>query len=241
VRVGIRRFWPFPRHLDRSGRGDPYDTQNQWRKARCGAGSAGVAAGSPARSAAAVRDQEGCDHGQCGACTVHVDDRPMVSCLTLAMPVDGREVRTIASVAGEDGTLHRLQQAFIDNDAPQCGYCTPGQIMSGLACIKETCSSVSKPAATAAATELGQCTCAAVRSPSRCASDTIRRSWSRSTNSRRTPDIIGGTYVKPCRDQTGRHETSPARDRVSDPLTWPVPQATKSRASRGGVASEAGG
>ncbi|GGK95636.1 (2Fe-2S)-binding protein [Sphaerisporangium melleum] len=81
--------------------------------------------------------KKGCDHGQCGACTVHLDGRRVVSCLTLASQVEGREVRTIEGVAGEDGTLHPLQRAFIDNDAMQCGYCTPGQIMSGLACIAE--------------------------------------------------------------------------------------------------------
>jgi xanthine dehydrogenase YagT iron-sulfur-binding subunit len=79
----------------------------------------------------------GCDHGQCGACTVHLDGRRVVSCLTLAVQAEGRQVRTIEGVAGADGTLHPLQQAFIDNDALQCGYCTPGQIMSGLACIAE--------------------------------------------------------------------------------------------------------
>ena len=81
--------------------------------------------------------KKGCDHGQCGACTVHLDGRRVVSCLTLAVQVEGRSVRTVEDVAGEDGTLHPLQQAFIDNDALQCGYCTPGQIMSGLACIAE--------------------------------------------------------------------------------------------------------
>ena len=81
--------------------------------------------------------KKGCDHGQCGACTIHLDGRRVVSCLTMAVQADGREVRTIEDVADEDGTLHPLQQAFIDNDALQCGYCTPGQVMSGLACIAE--------------------------------------------------------------------------------------------------------
>jgi xanthine dehydrogenase YagT iron-sulfur-binding subunit len=81
--------------------------------------------------------KKGCDHGQCGACTVHLDGRRVLSCLTLAVQAQGRKVRTIEGAAGEDGTLHPLQQAFIDNDALQCGYCTSGQIMSGLACIAE--------------------------------------------------------------------------------------------------------
>jgi xanthine dehydrogenase YagT iron-sulfur-binding subunit len=80
--------------------------------------------------------KKGCDHGQCGACTVLIDGRRVNSCLTLAVMKDGAKVTTIEGLA-KDGTLHPLQQAFIDHDALQCGYCTPGQVMSGLACIAE--------------------------------------------------------------------------------------------------------
>jgi xanthine dehydrogenase YagT iron-sulfur-binding subunit len=73
--------------------------------------------------------KKGCDHGQCGACTVLIDGRRVVSCLTLAVMQDGASVTTIEGIA-KDGTLHPLQQAFIDHDAFQCGYCTPGQICS---------------------------------------------------------------------------------------------------------------
>jgi xanthine dehydrogenase YagT iron-sulfur-binding subunit len=81
--------------------------------------------------------KKGCDHGQCGACTVHVDARRVASCLTLAAQANGCEVTTIEGLAGVDGTLHPMQQAFIDHDALQCGYCTSGQIMAAVACIRE--------------------------------------------------------------------------------------------------------
>jgi xanthine dehydrogenase YagT iron-sulfur-binding subunit len=81
--------------------------------------------------------KKGCDHGQCGACTLHVDGRRVVSCLTPAVQVHGREVTTIEGLAPAAGELHPMQQAFIDHDALQCGYCTPGQIMAAVACVKE--------------------------------------------------------------------------------------------------------
>jgi xanthine dehydrogenase YagT iron-sulfur-binding subunit len=80
--------------------------------------------------------KKGCDHGQCGACTVLIDDRRVVSCLTLALAAEGQEITTIEGLATDDH-LHPMQQAFVDNDAFQCGYCTPGQIMSAVACVKE--------------------------------------------------------------------------------------------------------
>ena len=80
--------------------------------------------------------KKGCDHGQCGACTVHLDGRRVASCLTLAAQVSGRQVRTIEGLADGDA-LHPMQQAFIDHDALQCGYCTPGQIMAAIACVEE--------------------------------------------------------------------------------------------------------
>src|SRR5215467_10577484 len=80
--------------------------------------------------------KKGCDHGQCGACTVLIDGRRIVSCLTLAVMTDGASVISVEGLA-KDGTLHPLQQAFIDHDAFQCGYCTPGQICSAVGLITE--------------------------------------------------------------------------------------------------------
>ena len=80
--------------------------------------------------------KKGCDQGQCGACTVLVDGRRVVSCLTLAVMKDGASITTIEGLA-KDGNLHPLQQAFIDHDAFQCGYCTPGQICSAVGLIAE--------------------------------------------------------------------------------------------------------
>lgn len=80
--------------------------------------------------------KKGCGHGQCGACTVHLDGHSVNSCLTLALAAQGHAITTIEGLAEPNGDLHPLQQAFIDHDAFQCGYCTSGQIMSGVACIK---------------------------------------------------------------------------------------------------------
>jgi xanthine dehydrogenase YagT iron-sulfur-binding subunit len=80
--------------------------------------------------------KKGCDQGQCGACTVLIDGRRVLSCLTLAVTKDGASVTTVEGLAN-DGKLHPLQQAFIDHDAFQCGYCTPGQICSAAGLIAE--------------------------------------------------------------------------------------------------------
>ena len=80
--------------------------------------------------------KKGCDHNQCGACTVHVGGRRVLACLTLAAATQGQAVTTVEGLA-TDGELHPMQQAFLDQDAFQCGYCTPGQIMSAIACVNE--------------------------------------------------------------------------------------------------------
>ncbi|MDQ0392087.1 (2Fe-2S)-binding protein [Labrys monachus] len=81
--------------------------------------------------------KKGCDQGQCGACTVHVDGRRVLACLTLAAQAEGQAVTTIEGLFEPEGRLHPVQAAFLEQDAFQCGYCTPGQIMSAIACIRE--------------------------------------------------------------------------------------------------------
>ena len=80
--------------------------------------------------------KKGCDHGQCGACTILIEGRRVLSCLTLALAAQDQNISTIEGLA-KGNELHPMQQAFIDQDAFQCGYCTPGQIMSAVACVKE--------------------------------------------------------------------------------------------------------
>jgi xanthine dehydrogenase YagT iron-sulfur-binding subunit len=86
---------------------------------------------------ALIGSKKGCDQGQCGACTVHIDGARVLACLTLAAQAQGRSVTTIEGLSNNDGDLHPVQAAFLEHDALQCGYCTPGQIMSAVACIRE--------------------------------------------------------------------------------------------------------
>ena len=81
--------------------------------------------------------KKGCDHGQCGACSVLLDGKRVNACLVLAVTKDGSSVTTVEGLAGPDGALHPMQQAFIDHDAYQCGYCTPGQVISAVALVEE--------------------------------------------------------------------------------------------------------
>jgi len=83
-----------------------------------------------------IGTKEACNQGDCGSCTVIIDGKPVTSCLTLAVEAEGREIRTIEGVA-KDGKLSPLQQAFIDHGAIQCGFCTPGMVMSATALLEE--------------------------------------------------------------------------------------------------------
>jgi xanthine dehydrogenase YagT iron-sulfur-binding subunit len=80
--------------------------------------------------------KKGCDHGSCGACTVHVDGKRILACLTLAHRLEGKKITTIEGLA-RGGTLHPMQAAFLEHDGYQCGYCTPGQIMSAISVVEE--------------------------------------------------------------------------------------------------------
>jgi xanthine dehydrogenase YagT iron-sulfur-binding subunit len=80
--------------------------------------------------------KKGCDRGECGACTVLLDGRPALACLTLAVLAEGRAVTTIEGLACGD-RLHPMQRAFVEHDALQCGYCTPGQVLSAVACVAQ--------------------------------------------------------------------------------------------------------
>src|SRR3954447_13953807 len=82
--------------------------------------------------------KEGCGTGDCGACTVHVDGKPVASCLMLAMQVRGRSVTTVEGLSGADGSLHPVQAAFVKHGVPQCGFCIPGMIMSAAALLEES-------------------------------------------------------------------------------------------------------
>ncbi|MFB6805243.1 2Fe-2S iron-sulfur cluster-binding protein [Streptomyces sp. NPDC056387] len=98
--------------------------------------------------------KKGCNHGQCGACTVLVDGRRVNGCLLLAVALDGCAITTVEGLAGPDGTLHPLQRAFMDHDAFQCGYCTPGQLCSAVGALREA--AVGHPSHVTAAAALAE-------------------------------------------------------------------------------------
>jgi xanthine dehydrogenase YagT iron-sulfur-binding subunit len=100
--------------------------------------------------------KKGCDHGQCGACTVHINGRRINSCLQLAAMHDGDEIVTVEGLA-TDGRLHPMQAAFLERDGFQCGYCTPGQIMSAVALLNEPCGSADADVAEAMSGNICRC------------------------------------------------------------------------------------
>lgn len=100
--------------------------------------------------------KKGCDHGQCGACTVHVNGRRVNSCLSFAMMHEGDEITTIEGV-GQPGNLHPMQAAFVEHDGYQCGYCTSGQIMSAVALLKEPIGSTDEDIKNAMAGNICRC------------------------------------------------------------------------------------
>lgn len=99
----------------------------------------------------------GCDRGECGACTILIDDMPVYSCSTLTHNVRGRQVVTVEGLQEPDGTLHPVQQAFVDELSPQCGFCTPGQIMSSVALLKRNSNPSREEARQALAGNLCRC------------------------------------------------------------------------------------
>jgi aerobic carbon-monoxide dehydrogenase small subunit len=100
----------------------------------------------------------GCEHGVCGACTVLVDGQPTRSCLVLGVQVDGHEVTTVEGLAGSDGTLHPVQQAFVDCHGLQCGFCTPGFVLTIAAFLRENPSQDEDEALEAVSGNLCRCT-----------------------------------------------------------------------------------
>ena len=99
----------------------------------------------------------GCDRGECGACTVLIDDVPAYSCSALTHNIRGKSITTIEGLAGENGEMHPVQQAFIDELGPQCGYCTPGQVMSAVGLLKVSPSPTREEARLAMSGNLCRC------------------------------------------------------------------------------------
>jgi len=102
--------------------------------------------------------KEGCGLGECGTCTVLLDGKPIKSCITLAVQANGREITTIEGMEEADGTLHPIQQAFIDHGAIQCGFCTPGMVLSAKALLDENPKPTEMDAKQAIAGNLCRCT-----------------------------------------------------------------------------------